>query len=767
MKKLRLFSRFTALSLASTLIASNYLGILPSSSVNAASTIPITLEVKKIAGYSTGITDEDGGVAEIVKYNTDNQKFYVINGKSQTIDIVDLSSLDSNQSKELSKEKSINIADAVNTDSFQYGDLTSIDINTNKKIIVASVQDADYTKNGRLVVMDYDGNIIKTFEAGVQPDMVKISVDGTYILSADEGEPRMGLEKGTDPEGSVTIVQYDSGETTAVKFNDESTIDSDVHIRNNGTTADALYDLEPEYVALSSDSKKAYVSLQENNAIATIDVENKKVLSVQSLGYKDHSLPENTLDAARNDNIEIEQLPILGTYMPDSIAQVEIAGTSYLITANEGDATEWEEFVNIADFKDVKDSITLDSSLYKGLSEEELAATFDKMKNSGDYDKLEVLTDRGTDAIYTLGGRSFSIWKADTMELVYDSGSDFETITAERFPEVFNWSNDDDAFEKRSAKKGPEPEDVKVGMIGNELYAFVGLERIGGIMSYNISNPSSSSFANYINTRNFSETIAGDVSPEGLEFIEAEKSSTGRPLLIVGNEVSGTVAVYEYQVDPVKLIQSIQLDQTEVTLKVGEQLTLQASVMPSDTTENKELTWSSSDEKILSVDSNGQLTALAEGTATVTVQTKDNNHFTEATITIIASTVLEDDTDEEPNNNDEQVNNDEDNQNSNNEEEPVSNEDSNQIPNNEETENNNEESSNQDDSSEDAASPTSNEDESDTTGEVNGSSNMTESGYLLPDTATNYFTFVAYGAIIVAIGGILFVVYRHKKQNHH
>lgn len=129
------------------------------------------------------------------------------------------------------------------------------------------------------------------------------------------------------------------------------------------------------------------------------------------------------------------------------------------------------------------------------------------------------------------------------MELVYDSGSDFENVTSKRFPDVFNWSNDDTAFEKRSAKKGPEPEDVKIGKIGRDVYAFIGLERIGGVMTYNVSNPASPEFANYFNTRDFSAAIAGDVSPEGLEFIPAKISPTGKPLVLIGNEVSGTVSV--------------------------------------------------------------------------------------------------------------------------------------------------------------------------------------------------------------------------------
>ncbi len=551
--KLKMFSKVL---LAGFLLSS--VSPISGNPVHAKTDFSTPNEVNKIAGYSIGLTNEDGGVAEIVKYNAANQKFYVINGHGQTIDIVSLKDLRSTDTVvELQKERSINIADVVNSDTFTYGDLTSIDINSSRNVIVAAVQDEDYTKNGKIVVMNPDGEIQKTFDAGVQPDMVKITANGKYILSANEGEPRGGLHT-EDPEGSITIVEVTSGKVTHLTFDDPSVIDDDVHIRKNGTKVDTSKDFEPEYIAVSKDGKKAYVTLQENNAIATIDVEKGKVLSVKSLGYKDHSMVGNELDAARDDEINIEKLPILGAYMPDGIAHVTIRGVDYLITANEGDATEWPEdksdFINVADFKDVKEKISLNTDLFKGMTAKEAQDAFEKMKDpENDYSKLEVLTDRGNDAIYTLGGRSFSIWKADTMELVYDSGSDFEKITAQRFPGEFNWSNDDDTFEKRSAKKGPEPEDVKVGVIGNQVYAFVGLERIGGVMTYNITDPQNPQFTDYTNTRDFSQAIAGDVAPEGLEFIAHNESPTGNPLVLVGNEVSGTVSVNEIQVKQGKL----------------------------------------------------------------------------------------------------------------------------------------------------------------------------------------------------------------------
>lgn len=505
--------------------------------------IPDTVTVTKIAGYVAGVANEDGGVAEIVKYNPVNNKFYVINGTESAIHVVSLDDL----SQELITDKVIKLSDAVNVDGFVYGDVTSIEINTKLAIIVAAVQEADYTKNGKIVVMDYEGNVLKQFEAGVQPDMVKVSANGQYILVANEGEPREGLENGVDPKGSITIVDYLSGTAKNVYFDDATVMDENVIIRNK--EGGALTDLEPEYIALSGDNKTAYVALQENNAIATIDVESGVVKSVKGLGFKDHSIAGNGLDAANNTKIEIEQLPILGVYMPDGIKCVTIGGVDYLVTANEGDATEWAEFENISKLGKVKSQLQVDSSLFKGMTEEEVNAKMDEILNTKKYDDLEVLTDLGTDAIYVLGGRSFTIWNAETLDVVFDSGDDFEQITASRNSEYFNVSNSNLKMDDRSRKKGPEPEDVTIGEINGQTYAFIGLERTGGVMMYDITNPTEATFVNYLSTRDYTQAISGDVAPEGLEFISADLSPTGKPLLLVANEVSGTVAINEIQID--------------------------------------------------------------------------------------------------------------------------------------------------------------------------------------------------------------------------
>ena len=353
--------------------------------------------------------------------------------------------------------------------------------------------------------------------------MITYTPDSKYILTANEGEPRSGLGEGIiDPQGSVTIVNLESGESklaTFEKFDDmrDELLNDKVILMKD---AKPSVDLEPEYITVDKASNKAYVSLQEANSIATLDIESGEFISVKGLGFKDHSQDGNEIDVVKDKEINIKKEEnVYGVYMPDGITLYEVNGKSYILTANEGDAREFGDFNAIKEIKiNDKKVEVLDNSKFDGLEED---------KN------------------YVLGGRSFSVWDADTMELVYDSGSDFEKITAEMYPEYFNSNNKSLEIDNRSGKKGPEPEEVRVGAVGDKIYAFVGLERIGGVMAYDITNPSNISFKEYINTRDFSSNMAGDVAPEGMDFIVAEDSPTGYPLLLVACEVSGTVAVMQ------------------------------------------------------------------------------------------------------------------------------------------------------------------------------------------------------------------------------
>ncbi|MNO27603.1 Endo-1,4-beta-xylanase A precursor [compost metagenome] len=588
---------------------------------------PDLLRITKIGGYAVGVTNKDGGVAEIVKFNRDNGKFYLVNGSSHpaTVDIVNLKDASNPQ-----KEYSINVEQLSEVDGFIYGDLTSIDINTVTKKIAVAIQEEDAMKNGKVLVLDYDGKLLASYEAGVQPDMVKYTDDGRYILTADEAEPRTTVG---DPEGSVTIIDTLKNSSNQVKFDNPDVIDDLVHIRGvadpvtkqitgKGEKKDAVRDLEPEFVVLSDDQTIAYVALQENNAIATIDIASNKVLWVKGLGFKDLSIDTNALDLVKDNKVKLENVPFFGTYMPDGIDQYTVGGKTYLFTANEGDATEWDSKVNVSTVKKMKGSLKPDSDAAKFLNE-----------NKDKYDSVEVMSDMGNNGIYLYGGRSFSIWEADSMKQVYDSGSDFEKITGERLPEYFNASNSNTTMDNRSTKKGPEPEYVKVGKVGQKALAFIGLERIGGLMTYDVTNPMQPSFVNYINTREFTpaNTIETDTGPEGIEFIPATSSPTGLPLVLVANEVGGTVAIYQLNVT------KISLNQTSLSLKAGAaSATLEASVVPAEGGSNAVI-WSSSNPSVASVDNNGKVTPLAKGTAVISAYSADGYGVAESTVTVAAA----------------------------------------------------------------------------------------------------------------------------------
>ncbi|MBU5668801.1 copper amine oxidase N-terminal domain-containing protein [Peptoniphilus sp. MSJ-1] len=498
--------------------------------------------VRELSTYFVGEAHEDGGVAEIVTYNKKDGRFYVVSGKTQSIDIVEIKS-----NGETEKIKTVEIGKVLEGTGINAGDMTSVSYNDEKELLAVAVQHADYDKNGAIVILDKDGNFVKSFECGVQPDMVTFTNNGKYILSANEGEPRNGYGKGAvDPKGTVTIVDVEKETTKEVEFkiDREQAIKDGVLLKKGANPEE---DLEPEYITISDDDKTAFVSLQENNAIASIDIESGKINYVRGLGFIDHSLPGNEIDAVRDKNKEIKIVNenFLGTPMPDGIAYLRTIHGEFILTANEGDAREWG---------------------YKDLGQEEYENVDSKKFDDTADKKTEFLLNSETDGladgkIYLLGGRSFSIYNANTLEKVYNSGSDFEKITAELFPDFFNTDNDDnkgkeDVKDKRSNKKGPEPENVETIRVGDKIYAIIGLERISGIMIYDVTNPTSPKYADYFNNRIFVKSVdkeekvgldkRGNIGPEGLYAIEAKDSPTGKPLVLVANEISGTVQVIEF-----------------------------------------------------------------------------------------------------------------------------------------------------------------------------------------------------------------------------
>lgn len=485
-----------------------------------------SIELTQIGRYDSGIFDE--GAAEITAYDSGSQQLFVINGATSTIDILDLS--DPTDPTFVRAIDISELGDGINSIAIKDG------------IIAAAIEGEAADDLGSIVFFDIEGNVLNQVTVGALPDMVTFTPDGTKVLVANEGEPDED-DPTINPEGSVSIIDISEGiENATVTTADFTAYNGrEEELRGQGVRifpdVDFANDAEPEYITVSPDGTQAFVALQENNAIAVIDLETGEVSDIQGLGLKDYSLEGNGLDANDEDKtINIQNEPVFGLYQPDAIAAYEVDGETYYVTANEGDARDEDERI---------EDLELDSDAFPNAEE---------LQSEENLGRLEVSTidgdtdgDGDFDQLVSYGGRSFSIRDAHG-NLVFDSGDDFAQITAEQVPELFNSNGTVDSFDSRSDAKGAEPEGVVVGEVGGTPYAFVGLERTGGIMVYDISDPANSEFVQYINPIDEETGDALDLAPEGLQFISAEDSPNGEPLLTVSNEVSGTVSVYQIDV---------------------------------------------------------------------------------------------------------------------------------------------------------------------------------------------------------------------------
>ena len=525
------------------------------------------LNLTQIARYSAGQYNVDGGVMEIVAYNQATEWAYAINGQSGKLAAIPLAGLTAGAHVEALTGTEIDVKALVEAEdsTFQYGDMTSVAISPDSTTLAAALQAQGSNDAGRVALFtcEEDGSLTleALVETGAQPDMVTFAGDGV-VLTADEGEPREGYgENIADPKGSVTVVDVEAQESTVVDFSafdsQRDQLAEDGIVLKKGSAPSV--DLEPEYIAVSGG--KAYVTLQENNAIAVLDIESQAFEGVYSAGFEDHST--TAIDLDKKDDAYDPQTyeSLLGIRMPDGIAAFTVEGTTYLVTANEGDAREWGDedqgtFYLSEDERDFgEEGVTSPTGAITGENSGlEGKVVFFKTE---DFDGLDPEKD------YVFGGRSFTVFQAteNGLEEVFTSGDDFEALTAQYVPEYFNASNDNAVLDDRSGKKGPEAESVTVGTVDGKTYAFVALERTGGVMAYDVTDPEAITFVNYVNTRDFGTTVegseeyedgeldkwvtGGDVAPEGLLFLDAASSPNGEPLLLAACEVSGTVAVYQ------------------------------------------------------------------------------------------------------------------------------------------------------------------------------------------------------------------------------
>lgn len=480
------------------------------------------LAVSVIGSYRTG--SFDAGAAEIPAFDPASKRLFVVNGASNQIDVLDLSS-----------PADPRLAFSIALSDYGAGP-TSVSVHGG--MVAVAVTAGPKTAPGRVAFFDTDGNALGSVETGALPDMVTFTPNGHWLLVANEGEPSDDYE--TDPEGSVTIVDFSNGDAaiaeavvTTATFEGFERLPG---MRTFGSGASFAQDVEPEYIAVSPDSTRAWVTLQENNAIAEIDIAGGRIVSVLGLGWRSGV----SFDASDKDGgIHFQEWPVFGMYQPDTVATLTVDGETYLVTANEGDSRDYERFSEEARVAD----LSLDPMAFPDA---------DALRDETALGRLKVTTtedgDGDYDALYAYGTRSFSVWRTDGTQ-VYDSGDAIERMLAERFPEEFNSTNDENgSFDSRSDDKGPEPEGVAVGRVDGVPYIFVGLERMGGIVVYQVSDPAEPRFVDYVTSRDFSgdpkADTAGDLAPEGLLFIASDESPDGSALLVAANEVSGSVTVY-------------------------------------------------------------------------------------------------------------------------------------------------------------------------------------------------------------------------------
>ncbi len=550
-----------------------------------------SFRMQKVGQYSAGY-NAAGGVAEIVAYDPASRRLLLVNGNTNTVNLLNFGN-DSVAAPTLisSLTPSTTVANATNVTSVAVKNgLVAVAVGNSTRTTPGYV--FFYTAATGAYVSHIDFSTALSQVGGVRgalPDMITFSPDGTKVLVAIEGEPSDTYD--IDPLGGMVVIGVTSGvpaaTATFIGFDDANTaayIAAGVRIFNNralgSPTASAAADLEPEYITVSADSSTAFVSCQENNALAIYNLASLTLTSVVSLGTKDHSVVGNEIDASNEDLvpgppgtnsganfIRIQNYPLKGLYMPDGIASYISSGQTYVISANEGDAREYwvdtdldgevdgGETQGMVEATRVRGGVTstfIDSVWSSGTNNLGFDSGLGRLnvtRFSGDTN-----ADGDVDDLHAFGARSFSVWNSSGA-LVWDSGAALENFVATYLPSVFNVGHTNNELENRSDDKGPEPEGVVTGVINGTTYAFIGLERLGGVMVYDMTNPASPTFVTYYTGRLFHQlpgiaTGGGDLGPEGMLFIDGPKSPTGRPMLIVGNEVSGTVAIHEIITGP-------------------------------------------------------------------------------------------------------------------------------------------------------------------------------------------------------------------------
>ena len=388
-------------------------------------------------------------------------------------------------------------------------------------LVAVALAPKDYAANGgrgivRFLRLGADGSLtlLQEVEVGYMPDGIAFNSAGTMLVVANEGEPTLDYRingANVDRPGTIGLIAIGGGPGKETFSYSELgfgglTLPAGVRISGKSGLSTQATDIEPESVAVLG--RYAYVTLQENNAVAKVNLLTRSIERVFALGAVDFST--QLVDISDQDGSSNGRAikPVLannvsGLRMPDGIAAFTLIppggfarGKDYFLTANEGDGREWGGF------------------------------TDEVRRNTGLSSRLKTLADDTTTPYTAFGSRSISLFDADTGELLWDSGNTLQSVAIAAG--VYDDSRSDD--------KGVEPEGIAVARIDGRTYAIVGLERTtrSMLVVFDVSSPT----APYLVT---SVVLPDSLSPEGLTVLEANRSATGRPQLVVSNEVSNTL----------------------------------------------------------------------------------------------------------------------------------------------------------------------------------------------------------------------------------
>ena len=255
---------------------------------------PDGLRLSFLSRYESG--SFDASAAEIPAFDSASQRLFVVNAEQGVLDVLDFS-----DPQHPEKIGSLSVGEVA-----PGAEVNSVAV---KNGLVAIAIEADpKTDNGfAALYRAEDLSLLGSVEVGAQPDMIIFTPDGSKVLTANEGEPSDDYQ--TDPDGSISIVDFSDPANPVVStadftdYNGEEDALRSQGVRIYGPDASASQDLEPEYIAVSADGATAWVTLQENNALAIIDIATASVTDIVTLGETDRSIAGNGIDASDDDEV--------------------------------------------------------------------------------------------------------------------------------------------------------------------------------------------------------------------------------------------------------------------------------------------------------------------------------------------------------------------------------------------------------------------------------------------------------------------------------